>query len=149
MQQNENLDRMIISLLKITDPTVVLQDIKESFRLKKYNSDETSNNNGTPILVKFNSPNKRTEALKNRKNLAGYNFKDIGVDTKRVFINENLTAYTKSLFYQANLLKKQYEWKYIWTRNGIIKLRQNDDFPIITVKEVNDLKKIGPKRSTN
>ena len=142
IQQNENLDRMVMSLLKISDPTITTQDIKESFRLKKNFTDDAQRNKGTPILVKFNSPNKRLDVLKNRRKLAGYNFNDIGVDTHRVFINENLTAYTKSLFYQANVLKKSHEWKYIWTRNGNIKLRKNDGFPVISIRDINDLKKI-------
>ena len=73
----------------------------------------------------------------------------MGVDTNRVFINENLTSYTKNIFYQANLLKKKYKWKYIWTRNGMVKLRQSDDFPVITINTINDLKKITPMQSTD
>ena len=142
MHQNENLDRMVMSLLKIVDPTIVQNDIKESFRIKRFMTEEKNPNKGTPILVKFMSTNKRLDILKNKRKLAGFNFKDIGVDTQRVFINENLTSYAKNLFYQANLLKKNHGWKYIWTRNGNIKLRHHDDSPVISIRDTADLRKI-------
>ena len=97
---------MVMSLLKIVDPTIVQNDIKESFRIKRFMTEEKNPNKGSPILVKFMSTNKRLDILKNKRKLAGFKFKDTGVDTQRVFINENLTSYAKNLFYQANLLKK-------------------------------------------
>ena len=96
----------------------------------------------------MNSTKKRLDILKNRKKLAGYNFSDIGVDSQRVFINENLTSFTKDLFYKANKLKREHGWKYIWTINGNIKLRQNEGCSVISVKDTNDLKKIVSKQST-
>ena len=142
MHQNENIDRVVMSLLKITDPNISSQDVEESFRLKKFENNPSNRNKNSPILVKFGSTSKRLEVIKNRKKMAGFNFKDIGIDTQRVFINENLTSYTKALFYKANMLKKDNGWKYIWTRGGNIKIRRNEDFPVISIRNTTDLKKI-------
>ena len=140
--QNENIDRIVMSLLKIADPNIEQKDIEESFRLKKFANSSSNKTKNSPILVKFGSTEKRMNVIQNRRKMAGFNFKDIGIDTQRVFINENLPSYSKALFYQANILKKDNGWKYIWTRSGTIKLRRSDESPVISVRDTNDLKKI-------
>ena len=57
-------------------------------------------------------------------------------------INENLCASTKNLFYKANQLKKSNRWNSIWTYNGTIKLKRNDQSQTITIHNKNDLSKI-------
>ena len=50
---------------------------------------------------------KRMKCFANRKNLAFKNFHEIGIDPEKVYINENLTPTTRSLFHQPNILKKK------------------------------------------
>ena len=93
-------------------------------------------------MVKFKSVQKRMDVFTNRRKFAGKNFSDIGIETEKIYINENLTPTTRSLFYHANTLKKTHKWKYIWTRNGNIKLRKYDHTQIVTIKNISDLDKI-------
>ena len=77
-----------------------------------------------------------------QKKLAGYAFKDIGIEAERVFLNENLCPASRRLFYQANMQKKIARWRFIWTQNGKIKLKKDVDSQIITIEEEKDLEKI-------
>ena len=141
--QNEHVQRVAVNVLKISDPTLEEHDIETSFRLKKSAvNKETKNASVSPILVKLKEKNKRINIIKNRKKLAGFDFSNIGIDASRVYINENLTPITKALFYQSNLLKKENNWRSIWTINGVIKMKRNEDSPIITIRDSSDLKKI-------
>ena len=85
---------------------------------------------------------KRIDIFRRKKNLAGFNFSNIGLDTAKVYINENLCASTKSLFYKANQLKKSSNWKSIWTYNGNINLIKNDQSQILTIINENYLSQI-------
>ena len=143
-KQNENVDRMVVNLLKVVDPNFENTDVEACFRLKKPSSvdAEKKATQGRPILVKLKSKQTRMKLMDNRRKLSSYNFRDIGIETERVFMNENLTPDTKALFYQTNQQRKSLSWKYIWTRNGTIKVRKMDGSPIIIVQNLNDLQKI-------
>lgn len=104
-QPNENLERVVVSLLKLVDSNISLNDIETSFRLKKPGRDH----NQSPILVKLKSKEMRMNLFANKRKLYNHNFLEIGIDTKKVFINENITPATKALFYNANLERKKEE----------------------------------------
>ena len=110
--------------------------------------DEKRKNTPSPIIVKFNSMCKRISVFANKKRLAGKNFAEIGIDATKVYINENLTPTTRSMFYHANILKKKHGWKYIWTFNGNIKMRKEDNYPTLFIKDNSDLDKITTQPST-
>ena len=44
----------------------------------------------------------------------------------KIYINESLTAYRRRLFGKINSFKNTNKWKYLWTTNGTIHLRQTD-----------------------
>jgi len=50
------------------------------------------------------------------------------------------------LFYLANDKRKRFGWKYIWTNNGRIHLRQTNDSKVITIRHEKDFEQI--KNST-
>jgi hypothetical protein len=45
--------------------------------------------------------------------------------------NESLTPYRRKLFGKINEFKHTNKWKYIWTVNGKILLRQTDDSNVL------------------
>ena len=45
-----------------------------------------------------------------------------------LFINENLTKQRKGLFIKAKLLKKKFNYQYLWTDKGEIYTRKNKEF---------------------
>ena len=53
--------------------------------------------------------------------------RDLSQDPKKkLFISESLTQARKKLFGSINKFKKDNKWKYIWTNNGRIYLKQGD-----------------------
>jgi len=104
-------------------------------RLGKFKKNKTPN-----IIVRFISRKTRNNIYKERKKLKNA---DAGKPTiQRVFINKNLTKKNKQLFYVANDQRKRFGWKYIWTNNGRIHLRQTNDSKVITIQHEKDLEQI-------
>ena len=92
------------------------------------------------IIVKFVRRDKREEIYKARKLLLGKLTdclplvnaeigKSVSQFTK-VFINESLTAYRRSLFGKIQACRRQFKFKFIWTTNGKILLRKSESSPV-------------------
>lgn len=139
--QNENTKRIAVSLMKLVHPNICDTDVDNCFRVRKIGG-INPNSRPNPIVVQLQSKQKRMMVISDRKKLAGKNFHDIGIDATRVYINENLTPFSRQLFYRANTLKKSNGWKYIWTRNGSIKMRKDDNTPVLNIEDMQDLEKI-------
>lgn len=60
----------------------------------------------------------------------------------QVFINEHLTPENKRLFAQALALKKEKNWKFLWTDGGRIKARETEDSRVCVIGSARDLFKI-------
>ena len=85
------------------------------------------------IIVKFVNPDKRNEFYQNRRLLIHKSPKDLPLISNeinnrsgKIHINESLAAYRKKIFGQINSFRKQQNYKYLWTMNGKILLRQNE-----------------------
>jgi len=59
-----------------------------------------------------------------------------------VFSSMKTLSKKKQLFYLANDKRKRFGWKYIWTNNGRIHLRQNNDSKAIIIRHEKDLEQI-------
>ena len=104
------------------------EDISTAHRLPTYNKSADDK-----IIVKFTRRSVRDEFYGKRKTVAG---KEVGkVDTlrdlaqdpkKKLYISESLTQARKKLFGSINKFKKVNSWKYIWTNNRRIYLKQGD-----------------------
>ena len=58
-----------------------------------------------------------------------------------IFIREALTPYNKSLLWNAKQeLKKSY--KFIWCKQGIVRVRQNENSKILVIRSIEDIKKL-------
>lgn len=112
------------------------------------NQSSSANNNSAPknylkiLCVKFNSfvskqniMNKRF-ANKNKLNagMFGSEFMD-----KKIYINESLTSYTRSLLKAANKVKESNHYKYLWMRNSTILMRKIEGEPVIRINSFEDL----------
>ena len=99
------------------------------------------------LIVKFTRRDKREEMYKKRSNLKGKNLSCLptfgrqhGDRSQRTSIhtNESLTAYRKRLFGKINQFKKDHKFKFLWTTNGKIHLRQRDDLGVNTFTTFED-----------
>ena len=91
------------------------------------------------ILVRFKKIDKKSYVYNNKKNLAKSKFSSIDANIKNVFINENLTPKNKQLFYFANCYRKTNNWKFPWTTNGTIYLREKEGSDAVIIRNVLDL----------
>ena len=48
-------------------------------------------------------------------------------ETNNIYINESLTFHRKRLFGKVNEFKRRSKWKYVWTVNGKIYLRESEN----------------------
>ena len=63
--------------------------------------------------------------------------------TETVYINENLTQTRKRLFWQTKLKCKELQYKYFWTQNGRIYIRQDGEtVRKIIINDENDIKSL-------
>ena len=60
-------------------------------------------------------------------------------DTKNIFINENLTPTRKQLFWKTKQEVENNSWKYIWTHNGNVFVKKDDNASITAIKNELDL----------
>ena len=99
------------------------------------------------VIVKFTRRETRNEFYSKRKSVAGRkastfdSFKehDLAGAEKKVYIGESLTPFRKKLFGAVNKIKKKLEWKFIWTNNGRIYLKQSDSSRSYTFVSGSDL----------
>lgn len=95
-----------------------------------------------PVVVTLKSKHARNKWLEVRKSVIT-NGQIYGTNNNnRIYINENLTRYKRSLLWATKLqLKKTY--KYIWVQDGKILIRKNDEQKkIMSIRCENDIEKI-------
>ena len=134
----EKTTEVPLEILKKVDPEIEKDEILSAYRLKNRKNDKKENNK-TPIVVKFVSIEKRNKIFKNKKQLSGVDFDSTKGKAKKVYINENLTYRNQRIFSQANQFKKENNWKYIWTKNGIVHLRKNEEATSFQVRNEQDI----------
>ena len=88
------------------------------------------------LIVKFVHRDIRDAFYNQRSKLMGKKSNDLPLlnreyennnhQSNSIFINESLTARRRKLFGRINDFKKTERWKYIWTMNGKIMLRETD-----------------------
>lgn len=72
--------------------------------------------------------------LESRKIIKNLSTKNIGMEPDlSIYIRENLTSKSSFLFKQARDFRKQFNFKFVWTKNGQIFLRKNEAEKIINV----------------
>ena len=88
------------------------------------------------LIVKFVRRDKREEVFKRRKNLVGKkssNLPSVSAEMgksifreDKIHVNESLTSYRKRLFGRINKFKQDNNYKFLWTVNGKIHLRETE-----------------------
>ena len=138
--KNENVGDLALKVLTNIDPQLNKEDIESARRLMKKDK-----NNVTiygPILARFKNIGKRNYIFRNKKNLAEARPNLVNGSVKKIFINENLTPKNKKIFYHANCFKKQNNWRFVWTANGMVFLRKTESSDAVLVKNLVDLENI-------
>ena len=126
----DNPKQLVQEVGSLMDVDIGVDDISTAQRLP----DTKKVKNG--IIVKFIRRDKRKEMYKNRRKLIGKNTsalqsvrKEIGKSVpsgSKIHINESLTAYRKRLFGKIHKFKQDSNFKFLWTANGMLYLRESE-----------------------
>lgn len=148
----DNPTRLVVELSSALDIDLNEQEISTAHRLPATKKVKER------IIVKFVRRDKRNEIYKQRSKLHGKDTsclpsvaaelgKSIADKPTKIYINESLTPYRRRLFGKLNTFKNTNKWKYLWTTNGNIHLRQTDSSQTFHFDTMEDFEEfINPKK---
>ena len=97
------------------------------------------------LIVKFTRRSVRNKFYSSRRKLQRKKTKDLPnlnlLSEADVFVSESLTPSKKKLFGDVDIVKKHLKWKYIWTYNGRIFIREDENKPSFSFDSAQDLDK--------
>ena len=130
----EDCRQVVSSVIDKATPDIQVSDIISAVRVgNKTNQDGSTKNR--IILFRMKNKTTRDKIYSNRKNLKK-------LDGSPIYINENLSFVTKQLLFKTNKIRKEKEYKHLWTKNGSILIRKNDNSKVIAINSCSDLDKI-------
>ena len=98
-----------------------------------------------PILVKYKLFEQKVKIMKEKKKLANANLNFICINIEKVYINENLSPFSRDLLYHIRRFQKANGWKFSWSSGGVVLMREKETSKAILVCCVKDLKKYSKK----
>lgn len=109
---------------------------------------QTKQDRPPSIIVFFKDMAKRDGFLSAARAHRGISTAKIGLNgsDNLIYVNEHLTNSRKKIFYTAKNFKSNNNYKYLWTKNGKIYLRKNDDSQAINVNFYTDFTKLDGSR---
>ena len=139
-KEDENTNAIVLEVAKMLDVDIMSSHISTSHRLPKKKASSRNNSGSSPIIVRFTSRDIRNQIYANRKKARFVDLKNFSVsDTKNIFVNENLTPTRKQLFWKTKQEVKNSSWKYIWTHNGNVFVKKDNNASITAIKNELDL----------
>lgn len=100
-------------------------------------------NTEKPILVAFNSRYLKEEFVSMARNCKELSLSNLGFTTSgKIYVNDHLTPFNKTLLSKAKALAKEKNFRYIWVKHCKIMARKSDTSPIFQIKTEKDLLKI-------
>lgn len=147
----ENTNEIVIKVADLMGVEIDSSDISVSHRLPKKPTSYSSavsrdrRQRESKIIAKFVRRDVRDEFYRGRKRLSNKTTRDLGFSDQsgnRIYINENLSPNNKRLFHECLKLKREMEFKFIWTHYGRIFLRKDANSPAKTVSNDKDLELI-------
>lgn len=90
-------------------------------------------------VIKFISRFTKFDILQAKKQDRNIKFRN-----RDLFINEHLSPTNRALFARASEIKREQEYKFLWTKNGVPYMRQNETSEIFAITCDEDLYKLPP-----
>jgi len=154
--QKENTNQIVKTIAKCLDVPLHDVNISTSNRMplmsknrpisnpiyRKQKSNSKSIRQHPPLIVRFSNRDKRNEIFKRKMMLINNEELNSVFGFRNITINENLTDYRCMLYDAAIETKRNWDYKFLWTNQGKIFLRQNSGSKIICVNFISDLTKL-------
>ena len=120
--QNSDLELTVASVLSDIDINVELKEVEDCHRIGK------SNNGSKKTIIRFINRKYCKKALLKRKQLERIDLKKHKfVSDTRIFINENLKVKNEHLAFNCRSLKKRNYIFGIFTKNGTVYIKENEN----------------------
>lgn len=149
--RNRNLEINQLDWLQDENLHQVIGDLASNFNIQHSDSEieaahripNRDSNKPSTLIIQFKSRDYRDKWLKEKKRVVTNDSMYRNGNRKRIYLNENMTPYMKSLFWKTRMQAKEKNHDYVWFRNGKIMVRKNkDDNNVILIKEESDLLKL-------
>ena len=59
-----------------------------------------------------------------------------------MYVNEHLNKKNRSLFAAAQERKRTLNFKYVWTKSGVVHMRKTDDSDVIVINSAEDIQNL-------
>lgn len=135
---SENVENLVAKVISKMDIHINDPDILYAHR--KYQP-RAGDSKPPPIIAKFCSRKLRNKVYESRSKLRQSTNQSSPVNSK-TFIVESLTEKNRDLFFKARELKKQTDFMYLWTKNGKILAKKNQETSHLLIQNEADLQKI-------
>lgn len=136
--KGEKIEEIVTKITEKIGVTIKKEDIEACHRIGSRNKDKPK-----PIIVQFLSRRIRDQIIDGKqKNSATQDDAIKNGKTERIFVNENLSPENKEILYETKKVAKEKQYKFVWTRNGKILVRENEQGKVIQIKNVKDLQKL-------
>ena len=133
--ENEDPWKIVLALAEKLEVALTEDNIEACHRI--------SGNEKAGLIVEFASRKKRDEMIYYRKKLANISIKDFGYEgDNRIYVNESLTPKRKSLIRELKAKKDEYNFKYVWSKKGIIFIRRDENSRALRINSLIDLNKL-------
>lgn len=136
-EKEENLREIMIDIGQKIDVKI------ENDMMDAIHRIPSQNERNSPIVVQFTTRQVR-DSIMTKVKKTKITTRDLGRqgDEKIVFVNEHLTKKKKQIMFEARKLKKEREYKFLWTKNAKIFIRKAEKTPVIELKDFDDLERI-------
>lgn len=137
--ENEKTDDLVLKVFNSgLNLNVLREDIVDCFRVKANEKTKYS----PAIIVKLTSTSIKQQILsqktKHRTNLCSHKLFN-AIKSKPIFINENLCKSRRILLNAALNIKKERDFKFVWTKGGNICMRKEKTSPVQVINCMDDL----------
>lgn len=137
-KNDEKLKEIVQTIGSKIDVNIKESDIDAIHRIPT-----RSTTNPEPIVVQFVTRQmKETMMVKAKTTRISTNDINTQYPNKPVYINDHLTKYRKQIMFEVRRLKNEKNYKFLWSRNGKIFIRKDENSVVINLNNLDDLKKI-------
>ena len=123
-----------VDIARAANMTLTEYDIENAYRIKTNNK----------LIIRFKSIKTKRDIIKKCKELKlttnkiYNNNNNTNVD-KKIFMNDELTAYNRNLLWQAKNKAKDVNWEYVWIKDGRILAKKNESARPIYIRKSSDI----------
>jgi len=147
--RNRNLEVNQLDWLPDENIRQVMENLAHNFNIQGFQQDQIdaihripnrNKNKPSTLIVQFKHRDCRDMWLLQKKRIVTNDNMYRNGNRRRIYLNENMTPYSKQLFWKSRNFAKDNDYKYVWFRNGKIMMRKNADVQEVkTIREEEDL----------